>query len=41
MQTIFRNGKTLKLLSDYFNEKSDKELAKMIDEKLNKYYKQN
>jgi len=40
MQTIFRNGKTLKLLSDYFNEKSNKELAKMIDEKLNKYYKQ-
>jgi len=38
MQTTFRNGATLKLLSDYFNKKSNKELAKMIGKILSEYY---
>jgi len=39
MQAIFRNGETLKLLYNYFNnDESKKELAKMIGKILNKYY---
>jgi len=44
MKVLFKDGTTLKLLKDYFSSKSSqsfKQLEKLLNEKIKKYFEEN